>query len=294
MVPASWRGPAWMIIACIAFAGLWILIRLTSEVLHPFALVVWRNLLGLLWLLPMLVLTPGLLRRDRVGRHLQRATSGLVATFATFYAVATAPLATVLAINYTAPLFATLGAVLFLGERIRAHRTAALLLGFVGMLLVLRPGATALSPGILAALVSALATAFSLVAIKALTGTDDPRAVAAWSFLLTTPVSVLVALPFWSWPPGGAWPLLIAMGACAAAGQLALSRAFAQAEASAVMPYDFVRFALITAAGVALFGERYDTLTLLGGTVILGSTIFIALRERLVQSPTRASAPPDT
>jgi drug/metabolite transporter (DMT)-like permease len=283
-----------MVLACVAFAGLWVFIRLLSDVMHPFAVVVWRNLFGLMWLLPMLLLTPGLLKRERLPAHAERAASGTIATFATFYAVANAPLATVLAINYTAPLFATIGAVLFLGERIRGYRTAALLAGFAGMLVVLRPGAVAIDLAILAAVVSALATAYSLVAIKALTGRDDPRAVAAWSFLLMTPVSLVVAAPFFSWPPANAWPLLVGMGACAAAGQMALSQAFAAAEASAVMPFDFVRFGLITLAGILLFNEHYDLLTLAGGTVILASSIFIAVRERVVRSGARASASPDT
>jgi drug/metabolite transporter (DMT)-like permease len=283
-----------MVVACVAFAGLWVCIRLASEAMHPMAIVFWRNLLGLLWLLPMLLATPGLLRVERAPRHMQRATSGLLATYGTFYAVANAPMATVLAINYTAPLFATIGAVLFLGERIRAWRSLALVAGFAGMLLVLRPGATDMTPGLWAAVVSALATAFSLVAIKALTASDDPRAVAAWSFILMLPASVLVALPFGIWPDGRAWPILVALGACAAAGQMALSQAFAAAEAGAVMPFDFVRFGLITLAGILLFGERYDLLTIVGGAVILASTIFIAVRERLVRAELRPTAPPDT
>ncbi|MFQ3665859.1 MAG: DMT family transporter [Sphingomonadaceae bacterium] len=293
-MPPAVRGPLWMVLACVAFAGLWVFIRLLSEAMHPFSVVVWRNLFGLLWLAPMLLMTPGLLRRERLPGHVQRAASGTIATFATFYAVANAPLAMVLAINYTAPLFATIGAVLFLGEKIRGYRTAALLAGFAGMLVVLRPGAVAIDLPIVAAVVSAIATAYSLVAIKALTGRDDPRAVAAWSFILMTPVSILVAIPFWSAPPANAWPLLVGMGACAAAGQMALSQAFAAAEASAVMPFDFVRFGLITLAGVLLFNERYDWLTLLGGAVILSASIFIAVRERIMRSQTRPSASVDT
>jgi drug/metabolite transporter (DMT)-like permease len=283
-----------MVVSCVAFAGLWVLIRLVSEVLHPFAIVVWRNFLGLLWLLPMLLLTPGLLRAERLPGHVRRAVSGIIATFATFYAVATAPLAPVLAINYTAPLFATLGAVLFLGERIRWIRGAALAVGFLGMLLVLRPGAGEISPGILAAMVSALSTAFSLVAIKALVGADDARAVAAWGFILMTPISFVLALPFWTWPPRETWPLLVGLGACAAAGQIALAKAFALADASAVMPYDFVRFGLITLAGILLFGERYDVLTIVGGAIILSASIALALRERALAIAHAKARLPDT
>ncbi len=285
------RGALWMVLACVAFAGLWVMIRLLSEALHPFAIVVWRNAIGLLWLLPMILGTPGLLRRERLRGHLARTASSTVATFATFYAVASAPLAAVLAINYSAPLFATLGAMLFLGERVRRVRGGALAAGFLGMLLVLQPGAEPMTAGLWAAVVSALATAFSLVAIKQLTGQDDPRAVAAWGFVLLTPVSVLIAAPFWSWPDPSLWPLLLGLGACAAAGQLALSNAFAAADASAVMPYDFVRFLLITLAGVVLFGESYGPLTLLGGGVILASTIVLAVRERQLARAQTARSP---
>lgn len=278
--PPHIRAMGWMMLACIAFAGLWVMIRLASEELHPFALVVWRNFLGLVWLMPMILLTPGLLKTDRLPGHMRRAASGVIATFATFYAVANAPLANVLAINYTAPLFATIGAVLFLGERVRWVRGAALALGFIGMLLVLRPASAGMTPGLWAAVISAITTAFSYLAIKALTGQDDPRAVAVWSFILTTPVSFLLALPFWTWPSDQLWPILFGLGACAAAGQLALSKAFSLAEAGAVLPFDFVRFGLITLAGILLFGERYDPMTLVGGSVILASTIVLALREQ--------------
>jgi drug/metabolite transporter (DMT)-like permease len=294
LLPAQIRAVLWMVVSCVSFAGLWVLIRLISQELHPFAVVVWRNFVGLLWLAPMLLLTPGLLKVELLPGHIRRATSGVIATFATFYAVANAPMANVLAINYTAPLFATIGAVLFLGERVRWVRSAALGIGFLGMLLVLRPGTTDMTPGLWAAIVSALATAFSLIAIKALTGVDDARAVAAWSFILTTPVSLLIALPFWTWPSANLWPLLVGLGACAASGQLALSKAFSLADASAVMPYDFVRFGLITAAGILLFGERYDILTIVGGAVILGASISLALRERMLSRERGQTQSPDT
>jgi drug/metabolite transporter (DMT)-like permease len=220
--------------------------------------------------------------------HLRRAASGFIATIGTFYAVANAPLADVLAINYTAPLFGTIGAVLMLGEVIRARRVAALAVGFVGMLLVLRPGSVPLSPGIIAAIISAVATGYSIVAMRTLVGVDDARAVAAWTFILTTLPSLGVALFVWTMPPPAVWPLLAGIGAMAAVGQLTLARAFSLSEASAVLPLDFVRFGLITAAGVLLFGERYDLLTLAGGALILASTIYLAVREAQIRRQARS------
>lgn len=258
---------------------MWILIRYASRELHAFEIVFFRNAFGMLALLPMLLRTPGLLRSNKMGVHIRRGASGFVATVATFYAIAHAPLATALSINYTAPLFTTLGAVLFLGERIRARRVIALGAGFLGMLLVLRPGVMPMTLGVGAAVVSALFTAASLVAVRSLVGTEDSRAVAAWSFILILPPSLILAAFVWEWPALAMWPILAGIGGAAAVGQLSMARAFTLAEASAVLPYDFVRFGLISVAGIALFGERLDAFTLAGGAVILGSSIYIAVRE---------------
>lgn len=269
-----------MIVSATAFAAMWVLIRYASHDMHAFVIVFFRNAIGTVLLLPMMVRNNGLIRLNRLPANLRRATSGFIATTGTFYAVSHAPMATALSINYTAPLFATVGAVLFLGEKIHARRAAALLAGFAGMLIVVRPGALPMTPGVLAAVISAIATAFSIIAIRQLVATDDSRAVTAWTFILMTPPSLALALLVWSWPPLGVWPLLFGIGGAAAIGQLSMNRAFALAEASAVLPYDFVRFGLVTVAGIALFGERLDALTIVGGIVIFGATVYLAVRER--------------
>lgn len=282
-----------MIVSCIAFGSMWVLIRYASREVHSFQIVFFRNAFGTLVLLPMMIGNKGLIRLNRLTANLRRATSGFIATMGTFYAVSHAPLATALSINYTSPLFATVGAVLFLGEKIRARRVAALAVGFVGMLIVVRPGALPLTPGIVAAMISAVSTAFSMVAIRQLVNTDDSRAVACWTFILMTPPSLVAALFVWAWPPLHVWPLLFAIGCVAAIGQLSLSRAFALAEASAILPYDFVRFGIVSVAGITLFGERLDALTIVGGAVILGSTIYLAVREARVARDARAASVPE-
>jgi drug/metabolite transporter (DMT)-like permease len=276
------RGVFWMIVSCIAFSSMWVLIRFASHDVHAFVIVFFRNAIGTLVLLPMMLRNKGLMKFHRLRANLRRATSGFIATTGTFYAVSHAPMATALSINYTAPLFATVGAVLFLGEKIHARRVAALIIGFAGMLIVVRPGALPMTPGVFAAMVSAVATAFSILAIRQLVAFDDSRAVAAWTFILMTPPSLVMALFVWSWPPAAVWPLLIAIGGAAAVGQLSMNRAFALAEASAVLPYDFVRFGLVTLAGISLFDERVDAMTVVGGVVIFGATVYLAVRERQV------------
>lgn len=284
-----------MIVACLAFAGVWGLIRAASAELHPFAIVFFRNLFGALAILPIAMRAWNRASLRRWPAHLRRATSGVIATYATFFAVANAPLADVQAINFAAPLFATIGAVLFLGERIRIRRIAALAVGFAGVLIVLRPGQVPLTPGIAAAVLAAAATAFSLITIKQLVGTDDPRLVAAFTFFLMLPISAVVLPFYWSWPSPGAWALLLGIGFCAVVGQLATSYAFRAADATAVMPYDFVRFGIVILIGWAAYDETVDAVTLLGGAVILASSIYLAYREQVMARRLKpASQPPLT
>ena len=282
MTSSTNRGIFWMIVSCIAFSSMWVLIRYASHDVHAFVIVFFRNFFGTLMLVPMMLRNKGLMKLNRVKANLRRATSGFIATTGTFYAVSHAPMATALSINYTAPLFATVGAVLFLGEKIHFRRVAALIVGFAGMLIVVRPGALPMTPGVLAAMISAVSTAFSIIAIRQLVASDDSRSVAAWTFILMTPPSLVVALFFWTWPPANVWPLLIAIGCAAAVGQLSMNRAFALAETSAILPYDFVRFGLVTLAGITFFHERLDALTVLGGIVIFAATVYLAIRERQV------------
>ena len=282
-----------MMCASLSFAGMWALIRLASHDLHPFVVTFWRNAFGTLAIAPLIIRHRKLFAASPPKRHLKRATSGFVATFATFYAVANAPLAIVQSIYFAAPLFATLGAALFLGERIRSHRIAALGVGFAGVLVVLRPGYAPMSPGLAAAIVAALFTAGSFLAIKQLVGKDDSRVVAAYSFLLMLPPSAVVAAFKWQWPHGMTWAWLVSLGVLAVLGQTSMTRAFKAADATAVMPFDFIRFGIVVAIGWWGFGETVDALTLVGGAVILVSTFYLAYREAIVgRSLKPAGQPP--
>lgn len=278
------RGALYMIASCTAFAGLWAIIRITSEQVSFPLMVFYRNLFGALALAPMIVGSRfSVLRTGRLKGHALRATTGLLATYTTFFAVAAAPLADVVAISYGAPLFATLAAVAMLGEKIRFRRISAVIIGFLGMLIVLRPGQSSLTLGHWSALGAALATAASMIAIKQLTKTDNPRTVVAYSFLLMLPISFVIALPYWVWPNGEQFLLLASIGLVATVGQICLTRSFALADATSVLPFDFVRLVLATALGVALFGERFDILTILGASIILIASIYLAHREALVR-----------
>jgi drug/metabolite transporter (DMT)-like permease len=209
--------------------------------------------------------------------HMRRAASGMIATLATFYAVVHAPMATAISISYAAPLFATIAAVLFFGEKIRVRRISALLIGFAGILIVLRPGAIPMTAGIVAAMIASVATALSLISVKQLTNSEDPRTIVFYSFALMLLPSLVIAWPHLSWPQGRDWFAILP---------------YALADTSALLPYDFFRFILVVAIGIIWFGERFDGFTLLGGSIILASTLYLAHRERVAAHSSKPTAAP--
>ncbi len=280
-LPEYMRAPAWMMASCCAYTAMWALIRVVSTEVHSTLMVFTRYLVGT-GILLLLHRTAFLdvLRTPRFKDHLKRSTSGIIGATTLFYAISHAPMAQVLAINYSAPLFATVGAVMFMGERIRLRRVVTLLVGFAGVLIVLRPGQLPLTPGIAAAVVAALAIATASMSIRHLVGIDRMDTVVAWGFVMPLPFVGLMAIPFWTTPSVLTVALMVGIGCLAYLGQICTTNAIRLAEAAtAVMPYDFLRFALTTVVGVWLFSEKFDAYTLFGGGIIFASTIYLAYRE---------------
>jgi len=279
-LPAAGRGIAYMIVATSLFAVLWALIRIATESFSPMLVVFYRTLFGLAFMAPSL-LRQGqtLFTAGRTPLYILRASIGLLAMYANFYAVANAPLADVVAISYASPLFSTLVAAVLLGEILRARRVSALIVGFVGVLIVMRPGMQTLTPGHFAALVGALGVAASVTTIKMLSDTDRPERIVGYTFLLMLPITFAAALTVWAWPSPAEFLLLAVIGVCANMAHMALTRAFAAADVGAVMPFDFVRLILAAALGIVLFGEALDWETVTGAAVILLSSVYLARRE---------------
>ncbi len=269
-----------MLVSAVAFAFLWAVIRLASAEMHTTLVVFYRTLVG------VLVLSPFLIRHGRTALktsyfrlHLLRGISALIATYGVFYAVTVTPLADVVAISYTAPLFAALGAVFLLKEKIRIRRITAMIIGFLGVLIVIRPGLETVTPGVIAALVASVAIAGSLLTVKALSRTENARTIVAYAFLFVAPFSLAAAIPYWTWPDFHQLLLLIATGLLATLGQITLAKAFALSEATAVLPLDYIRLLIAAALGFMIFGERIDIWTVLGAALILVSTVYNAHRE---------------
>jgi drug/metabolite transporter (DMT)-like permease len=266
-------------------------IRIASATLHPFEIALFRNLVGFLVILPFL---------GRLGLHTLRTgqpwrlavtSIGLLVSMVLFFmAVAELPLAEVMALSFTKPLFATLGAALLLHEAVRARRWVAVLAGFCGVLTVLRPGTEAVSPYAVMILLSALVLAGVTLLIKRLTDSESATTIVLYQAVFMTAMSVPLALVYWRTPGLAELRFLAVIGALGTVSWLCMTRAFALVEASVVMPFEFARLPLTALVAWLLFGEVPTVWTWLGGAVIFGSTAYITHREIKAAAASRAAA----
>lgn len=273
-----------MVWSCFIFVIIWGLIRVVAEDIHPFVIVFYRTLFAILAFMPFLV-KHGLviLKTEHLGQHALRGMFSLFGTLGLFYAVAYVALADVVAISYSAPIFAAVGAVLILKEKVHWRRILAIVFGFVGVLVVLRPGFQEFSLGLLAAILGSFMLAGSLVVIKSLSGTDRPEAIALYSFLFVLPGSLIAALFFWSWPSFRNLLILIVIGILVSLAHTALARAFTYGKATTILPLDFSRMIFATILGAVAFNESPDYFAWIGASIILGSTVYFAYREARAQ-----------
>lgn len=279
-LPPTGRGALWMLLYAATFAVMSAMVRHAAREIPPVQVAFVRNFVGLVLMVPWIArLGFGTLRTKRFGLHACRATTGLGAMFLLFTALAHIPIAETTALMFTTPLFATVGAALILGETVRRRRWIATACGFVGAIVILRPGGAMLAWPALFALGSAACIAGSMLLVKTLSKTESPVTMVFYMGLLMTPMSLLPALFVWTRPTPEMWALMVATGAVATLGQIGMARAFAAAEASAVLPLDFSRLLFAALIGFVVFGELPDAWTWVGAAIIFGSALYIAHRE---------------
>jgi drug/metabolite transporter (DMT)-like permease len=300
-IPAPLVAALWMVGAALFFSGLSALIRYLGQAMHPFEVAFFRNLFGLLFMVPWLARVGfGILKTGRFGLYAWRSVLSLASMLCWFSALPIMPFEEAVALSFTAPLFATMGAALILGETVRARRWSATIVGFLGVLIILRPGIDAsggvpsvvLGLGALLAILSSLISAGLTLIVKDLSRTEPSDAVVTYMVLLLTPMSLLPALFVWQWPTGAQWPLLAAMGALGSLGHMCMMRSFALADASAVLPYDYTRLLFAAVIGYLAFAEVPNLWTWVGAGVIAAAAIYIAHREAVMKqsAATRAAA----
>lgn len=284
--------------SAMAFGLMAIAIRYATRYVPTQEVAFFRNAFGLLTLLPML-LRPGhgSLRTQQLPRYFLRSAIGLASMLCGFWAIGHLPLSQAISLSYSTPLFLTIAAVLWLGEKVRIRRWAAVIAGFIGVLVIVRPGSHGFEAASLIAVLAALLSALVAIQIKQLTRIDGPDTVVFYTYVFWVPLSLVPALFVWVWPAGIAWLWLLLTGVMGTAGQLLWTRALKLGEVSALTPISFTQLPLVVVMGWLLFGETLDRWTVFGALIILGSNAYIAHREAVLarksatQQPTAAAKP---
>ncbi|MDE2664675.1 MAG: DMT family transporter [Acidobacteriota bacterium] len=273
-------GALLMALATLLVTGMVICVRMVPGRLHPFQLAFFRNFFGLAALVAWQAGSgPAILKTRRLRLHLGRGLFNLLAMLAFYSAVFITPMASIAALNFTSPLFASLLAILVLKEPFRLRRLVVIAIGMAGAAIILRPGIQAIGWGPPLILFSAMMWAVSLIFIKALSRTDSSLTIATYMVIVTTPFSLLAAVPVWQWPGGEQLFWMLLVGLLGSAGQICLAQAFKMAEASSVLPFDFLQLIWAALLGFLVFGEVPDRWVWLGGTLIFISSTYLALKE---------------
>ncbi len=285
------RATILMIVALFMFACMSVFIRLSTNSLPVVEVVFFRNALAVMLLMPLIMHTGwSSLRMNKPNLFFLRALINVGGMFAGFTALTLIPLAQVTALSFTGPLFVTIGAVLFLGEVIRARRIAGIVVGFFGTLIILQPGFTEISFGAMLALASTLSIAMASLIVKKLTATETPEAIVTWMVVMQSPLALIPAISVWQWPTLEAWVYLWAMALTATIAHLCFTRAFRLVDITALQPLEFIKLPFTVFLAWIVFAEWPGLWTWVGGTVIFASTVYITQRETKAKKSIRPNA----
>jgi drug/metabolite transporter (DMT)-like permease len=278
--PLPLRAALMMIASACLFGLMAIAIRYASRQQHPFEIAFFRSIFGALFALPLVFVSGReILITDKIGFYIARCVIGMLGMLAGFWAIVHLPLAQAIALSYSSPLFVTIGAVLFLGEIVRMRRWSAVAAGFIGVLVIVRPGADSMAGGALIAVMAAAMSGMTTVSIKFLSRSEPPDRIVLLTTLLWVPLSLPAALTVWKWPDAATWPWLVLSGLLGTGGHYFWTRALRLADASLLAPFSYMQLLVVTMLAWFLFGETLDAYTATGAAIIIGATLYIARRE---------------
>ncbi|PSF04583.1 EamA family transporter [Marinobacter fuscus] len=274
----------WMVGSLFSFSAMAVAVRELSEDIGTFQLLTIRSAIGLLVISALLTRYGWKkIRSDNLKLHLARNLVHFGGQFGWFFAIGFIPLAAVFAIEFTVPLWTMMFAALLLGERISTSRRLAVLLGVIGILVIVRPGWSALHPASLVMLLGAIAYALSHTLTKKLTGVDSPLCILFYMMLVQLPLGLVPALFDWTTPQPEHWPWLAIIGMTGLTAHYCMVRALLLADATVVVPLDFLRLPFIALVGYLLYGEQLDGFLVAGAALILVGNGMNILAERRKQ-----------
>lgn len=297
-LPLVSQAALWMFLGGVVGGLMNVVIRLCTEELHPLVVVFWRNAFSLAFMAPWIWRHGlGTLRSSKVVFFSLRALVSFVSMVTWFVGLTVVPLGTATALNFTAPLFATIGAALILGEQVRARRWTAIILGFVGVIVILRPFGP-IDANMLWILGSAATAAMGSITVKFLSRTESAMTIVAFLVICTTPMALVPALFVWQWPGLVVWAGLVLLGLFGTIAHFCVARALGAVDQSVVSAFEFLRLPYAALLAWMFFGEATDVWTWIGAAVIAGSALYVAHREAQLarHAPERVSGgrPPPT
>jgi len=279
------RGAGYMVASALLFALMSVAVKVAAETLPNVVVVFLRCAFGLLALLPFLVGVD--VRTTRFREHLLRSLAGIGSMYCFFYALGHMRLADAVLLNYSLPLFMPIVESAWLREPFPPRLWAPVLVGFLGILVILRPGRGLVEPVALYGVASAILGAVAQVGVRRLTRTEPVTRIVFHFAWTATLLSAAPLLRTWRMPQGAAWEAAIAMGVTATLAQLALTRAYAHAPASQVGPFIYSSVVFAGALDWLLFARPPDAFTVAGGLLVAGAGI-LSLRlapPRVVADP---------
>ncbi|MCZ6510671.1 MAG: DMT family transporter [Alphaproteobacteria bacterium] len=271
---------AWMVGTLISFTLMAIAVRELVGAIHVFEIQFFRSVGALIILAPFaLAKGRAALKTAQPKLQIVRNTVHFAAQLGWIAGVALLPLSEVFAIEFTTPIWTALIAALVLSERLNRGRIVALVLGFLGILVILRPGVATIEPGAFFVLGAAVGFAITLVATKALTKTDSAMTILLYMSLIQFPIGAVMAVPVWTTPDPLQMFWLLVVGAVGLSAHFCTARALALADASIVIPMDFMRLPLIVLVGFLLYEESAELFVLLGAVMIFAGNYYSIRRE---------------
>lgn len=275
-----------MIASVASFVLMTVAARQLTGHMTTFEILFLRSLIALVILLAMKPrLAPDAFATRRLPLHIARNLVHFCGQFAWVWAIAFTPLAVVTAIEFTSPVWVALLAALLLGEHITPSRWAAIGGGVLGVLVIIRPGTSALTPGALITLGGTFCFAAAILFVKTILRTDRVTAVVFYMSLLQLPLGLAGALPAWVWPQPRDLPWIFAIGLASLTAHYSMGRALSLGDASFVLPMDFLRLPCIAVVALLLFGEQIDGWTMAGAVLIFAGNYWS------VRGETRRAAP---
>jgi drug/metabolite transporter (DMT)-like permease len=287
-IPSKPRAALWMagwltLMLIVAIAG-----RETTRELNVFQIMEVRSLIGFFMLYPLVRRSGGFtaMKTSRPLQHIGRNLVHYAAQLGWFYALTLIPLGEVVSIEFTMPIWTAILAASFLGERMTVGKISAIVLGLVGVIVIVRPVAGAINPGQLIALGAAVGFGISVAMMKSLTRTESTVAIIFWMIVIQGAAGFFPSLYVWIWPSLHAWGWIVVIAFCGTFSHYCMARAMLHADATVVLPMDFLRVPLTATAGWLIYSERLDMFTLLGAALILTGNLLNLLSAAPV--PARA------